>query len=162
MENLVSLRWILSLTRGLWPVSAHICNSSFLFRGTKEEKEKPGAVKSAEDAGALKKSHYPSEPLQVETAQSSAVTVPPSQNECTSASPSVSNAPSSVSLTSPSSCSSATSSVAPPTAAAPAESSSLPPKAINGRPRVSQCSGRLINSADPFLQIYSHFFCVTR
>jgi len=105
-----------------------------------EEKEKPGAVKSAEDAGALKKSHYPSEPLQVETAQSSAVTVPPSQNECTSASPSVSNAPSSVSLTSPSSCSSATSSVAPPTAAAPAESSSLPPKAINGRPRVTPAS----------------------
>merc|ERR1719285_271058 len=64
---------------------------------------------------------------------------PPAQNECASTSPSVSNGPSSVSLTSPSSCSSATSSVAP-TATAPLEASSLPMKAANGRPRVTPAS----------------------
>jgi len=80
----------------------------------------------------------PNEPLHVDTKESS-VHVPPSQTGCASASPSVSNAPSSVSLTSPSSCSSATSSVVPPTTVR-TESVTLPSKAGNGRPRVTPAS----------------------
>lgn len=80
-----------------------------------------------------------SDPTRDGTSKPPAVTIPPSQNGCASMSPSVSNGPSSVSLTSPSSCSSATSSVSP-TTIAPLENSSLPLKTANGRPRVTPAS----------------------
>jgi len=78
-------------------------------------------------------------PLHVDTAKSSGLPLSPSNHNGASTSPSVSNGPSSVSLTSPSSCSSATSSVAPP-ATILTETVTLPTKTVIGRPRVTPAS----------------------
>jgi len=104
-----------------------------------KEQESDESPKSQTGEGARLKKLSSLDPSRDGVGNPSAVMIPPSQNECASTSPSVSNGPSSVSLTSPSSCSSATSSVAP-TATAPLEASSLPMKAANGRPRVTPAS----------------------